>query len=152
MKIGKVTKVITQGVVDEGTIEVSGWKVLTGLLSAGILTGLVTSLTFILIDLPNNNLNREQDARREKLEILNFVLRAKSDTVRKESLIFLLKSEILSDNNYEIQRLVDQNIIPNWSNMPNMSDRTEQSETVPIFYNKRNLGNIEDSKIGIQEK
>ncbi len=115
MKIGIIKRASSQN-PDE--IELSGWKVVIGLLSAGLISGVITSLTFFLIDLPKSNSDLEKTIRTEKFEILNFVLRAESDTVRKNSIQFMLKSGVLSDPDSALLKWIKKDMIPDWSNMP----------------------------------
>ena len=117
MKIGKITRLTTQG-AEESYIELQGWKVFAGLISAGLITGIIAGLTFLFIDLPTNEQDRNLTLRKEKFEILNFVLRSKSDEIRKESLLFLIHSEILVDEEGELIKLIEGDVIPDWSEMP----------------------------------
>ena len=131
MKIGRITKTTTQG-IEESNIEVDGWKILIGLLSAGLITGLIAAFTFFLIDLPKSNFDREKAIRDEKFEVFNFVLRAESDTIRKNSLLFMLKSGVLVDDQGKLLKIIQDDLIPDWSDMPEFDMSDENTPVVPI--------------------
>ena len=150
MKIGKITKTSAQG-IEESTIEVDGWKILTGLLSAGLITGLIAGLTFFLIDLPKSNFEKEKELRNEKFEIFNFVLRAKSDTIRRNSLLFMLKSGALTDDNETLLKIVQDGLIPDWSEMPDFEINNSNVPFVPIPSND-DREEVKPPTIGIQKE
>ena len=150
MKIGKITKTSAQG-IEESTIEVDGWKILTGLLSAGLITGLIAGLTFFLIDLPKSNFEKEKELRNEKFEIFNFVLRAKSDTIRRNSQLFMLKSGALTDDNETLLKIVQDGLIPDWSEMPDFEINNSYVPFVPIPSND-DREEVKPPTIGIQKE
>jgi len=114
MKIGSIKEITA----NERIIEVSGWKIFATLLSAGIITGVVSVLTFIYIDLPKNEANLDNDWKSQKFEMLEFALRAESDTIRNNSILLLIESNIIKDPDNRIKKLVESNSLPDWSNMP----------------------------------
>lgn len=116
MKIGTVKRDSSESSAsDVGTIDVPFRNIFTGLTINGIVAALISVLTFIGITYPQFQSSAQLEESQFNLATLNFVLRHQNDTIREESLRLLLGAGILQDESGVIQKLLEQNKIPDWS-------------------------------------
>lgn len=137
MRIGRIIKAESSGNENE-FIEINGAKIFAGLTFAGLIGGLVTFFTFMLVTYPQNKNQIEYENDLANFQYINFVLRNENDTIRKESFKLLLKAGIIEETEKGLLvEFIERNGLPNWSEY---KDFIQLSKPNDILTN----GNIND--------
>lgn len=112
MEIGKIRST-KESTVDQ-IIDIDGKKLFAGITITGLISGIITFLTFWFIDIPKSQVVIKNLEKEKTFEIVNFVLRHDNDTIRNSSVAFLLELGLIDDKTGKLQKMIDEYLVPNW--------------------------------------
>lgn len=126
MKIGSI-KIPVDGQLQKCDFEVNSTSFFTGLTFTGLITGLVATLSFWLIDLPKSSndidlktkgliLKRDQFT----IQVFDHILRIEDEVMVEKSFMLLINTGLLKSSDPLLNQ-INSARLPNWSKLPKWS-------------------------------